>query len=128
VAEVPCAEPLVLVVDDDGDMRTYICQCLRPLTSRVLEAADGLEALSLAALHEDLVLVIADVVMPRLDGRALAERLRHTPALAGLPVLFVTGSAGPAQDQRGPVLRKPFSAATLRAHVGPLLGPEYSRA
>ena len=109
----------VLVADDDADMRRYVAGCLvGPV--RILEASDGLDALRLArALTPDLV--IADVVMPGLDGHALCEALHAGAATAAIPVLIVSGETrGPPGCADG-FLSKPFNAACLRAAVGRLL-------
>lgn len=117
------SDPLVLVVDDDDGMRAYIRQCLRPLTRHVIEATDGLAALEAArrAAGEGLALVVADVVMPGIDGALLCEALRAEPATRDLPVLLVTGSARRPERLSAAVLRKPFNSTTLRAQVEQLL-------
>jgi len=107
----------VLVVDDDAEVRSYLRTCLKPLTRHILEASDGEEALRLARSTSDLALVIADVIMPRMDGLALRDALRADPRLAHVPVLLITGDATLA----GEILKKPFNARTLRARIAPLL-------
>ena len=110
-------KPLVLVVDDDAGIRAYLRRCLHPITQRVLEAADGTEALAVArlAVKEDLALVILDLTMPRMDGLELHAVLRTDPVFDPIPVLFVSGE--PARIPEGTLLLKPFNARTLRAAV-----------
>ena len=70
--------PTVLIADDDLDMRLYLRSCLEslgPRIARVIEAADGLTALRFARSGVVDVL-ISDVVMPGLDGRALCDAIR----------------------------------------------------
>ena len=113
--------PAVLVVDDDPDMRGYLRRCLRSVAARVVEAVDGEEALGLVrdAGPGAFDLIIADVVMPGLDGLALRSALLAEPGLGAPTVLLVTGeSVGPAYE---PILRKPFNAGTLRQRVHALL-------
>ena len=114
---------LVLVVDDDAQMRTYIRQCLGALSVRVVEAIDGLDALTFLQTqsHDEVALIICDMVMPRLDGLALKASLAANRRWAEVPVLLITGEAVRPRD--GPVLRKPFNARKLRAVVQALLGP-----
>jgi CheY-like chemotaxis protein len=108
----------VLIVDDDADMRLYLRTCLRgmgPRIGRVLEAADGLEAL--AVIQTGAVdLVICDVVMPRLGGFGLSLAIRDDPQLRDLRVLLVSGeefsAASVAPDG---FLPKPFNASQLDA-------------
>lgn len=113
--------PRVLVVDDDAGMRAYIRECLAVLPVRVEEAPDGRHALEQiqAGPTEDLALVISDIVMPGLDGRALKAALQADPRWSGVPVLLISGEAVRVRD--GPVLRKPFNARRLRAAVQALL-------
>ena len=113
--------PTILVVDDDTDMRSYLRRCLRSLTDRVVEAVDGAEALALVreAGPGAFDLIIADVVMPRLDGLTLRRTLSDAPALGAPAVLLVTGEVPHPHDE--PILRKPFNQATLRDRVAGLL-------
>lgn len=114
----------VLIVDDDTDMRLYLRSCLRglgPRIGRVLEAADGLEAL--AVVQTGLVdLVICDVVMPRLGGYGLSRAIRDDPKLCDLRVLLVSGEAiSVASVAPDGVLAKPFNAGQLEAALVELL-------
>jgi CheY-like chemotaxis protein len=109
------------VVEDDAEMRAYVCDCLRPLALRLVEASDGQDALEqiVGGLGDDLALVVTDLYMPRIDGRALRERLHADRRWASLPVLLITGEAARTRD--GPALRKPFNARSLQAAVQGLL-------
>ncbi|HMB89938.1 MAG TPA: response regulator [Rhodothermales bacterium] len=111
--------PLVLVVDDEEEVCLYLRMCLKPLTRRVLEAADGREALSLLQTTPGIRLVISDVVMPHMDGIALKAAIRVDPVLRAIPVLLISGEVTHPRD--GPVLRKPFNARALRDAVKALL-------
>ncbi|MFD0689124.1 response regulator [Actinomadura fibrosa] len=112
----------VLVVDDDQDMRDYLTRLLAP-TWRVTTASDGAQALALAR-HERPDLVLADVMMPGLDGFALLRTVRSVPDLAALPVILLTARAGEATAVEGLLagaddyIVKPFSARELVARVG----------
>jgi CheY-like chemotaxis protein len=116
----------IVVVDDDPDMRLYLQGCLQGLGgagSRVLEAADGQEALRLVR-GTDVDLVISDVILPHLDGRSLLAAIRSDPALRHLPVLLVSGQeqAIPPESPKDAWLSKPFNARQLLAAVRRLLG------
>lgn len=111
----------VLVADDNADMRDY----LRRLLSehwRVDLARDGREALA-RARAERPALVLADVMMPELDGFALLEAVRADPELAFTPVILVTARAGEESVLEGlaagadDYLVKPFSPRELVARV-----------
>lgn len=114
---------LVLVVDDDAEMRAYIRECLAVLPVRVEEAGDGLDALKQLQANppEAFVLVITDLVLHGVDGLALKAMLQDNPRWSHVPVLLITGEAG--HSRNGPVLYKPFNARKLLAAVKTLLKP-----
>ena len=114
----PASEPLVLIVDDDAGIRSYLRRCLGPITHRVYEAADGVEALAVARA-ESVDLIVTDVVMPRMDGFEFHAVLRADPTFAAIPVLFVSGELTSVPE--GTLLQKPFNARTLRAAVHAVL-------
>jgi len=81
---------LVLVADDNDLIRKAIVETLTLLNYRTLQAADGAEALRLfEEHHQELRLVILDMVMPRVSGREVARRMRLLSPF--LPVMFATG-------------------------------------
>jgi len=86
---------LVLVVDDDPRIRSYIKVVLQAADLQVLEAGDGLEALAVFHVWRDRIdLVITDIRMPGMSGPDLAISLRSLrPAI---PVLFVSGDSTPS--------------------------------
>jgi PAS domain S-box-containing protein len=116
----------LLLVEDDASIRRLAGHVLRRQGFDVLEAADGVEALDLLSKDDAPVrLLVTDVVMPHMDGPALAAELRRRqPAL---PVLFFSGyherelwSRG-APAQASTFLTKPFSPARLLHEVQRLL-------
>jgi len=80
----------VLVVDDDEDLRMAIYEALSP-QYRVILAADGLDGYEKAHEHPSPDLIIVDISMPRLDGLAMARRIRETEALRRIPIVFMSG-------------------------------------
>lgn len=66
----------VLVVDDSQTSRRYLCDLLKIHRYKVLEAADGVEALKVLEKNGDISLVITDYDMPNMDGFQLAEQIR----------------------------------------------------
>ena len=117
--------PALLVVDDSEDMRTFIRDHFAD-RFRVLEAADGLEALALARTQLPDV-IISDVMMPRLDGRALVRALRADPETDYLAVILLTAQAESEQRIAGleggadDYLGKPFEMRELDARVHNLI-------
>jgi PAS domain S-box-containing protein len=113
--------PLVLVADDNADMRQYLFRLLAE-RYRVRTVADGEAAL--AAVREQLPrLVLTDVMMPRLDGFGLLRELRADPRMRDLPVIMLSARAGEESRVEGlqagadDYLIKPFSARELLARV-----------
>ena len=117
---------LVLIVDDNADMRTYLERMLGEHWD-VASAGDGFEALeAIGRRRPDLV--VTDVMMPRVDGFALLEALRADPRTRELPVLMLSARAGEESSLEGlgrgadDYLTKPFSAQELIARVTANLG------
>jgi CheY-like chemotaxis protein len=79
----------VLVADDEADVRGLYVGLLREAGARVVEARDGAQALELA-LGDRPDLILADIVMPRLDGLGLCAAVRREPALDGVPVVLLS--------------------------------------
>lgn len=80
----------ILVVDDDRDQILLLSRFLESHGCEIYSSGDGLQALDLLA-RQPVDLVIADVVMPVVDGIALLETLRADPKHKNLPVILVTG-------------------------------------
>jgi len=120
-------DSVVLLVEDDASVRDLARRVLVQDRYEVLEAEDGIAALKLWDVHHDRIdLVVTDVVMPRMSGRALVDRLRTLRP--GLPALFMSGYTGDAvalhgiTEGRDPFLGKPFSTESFSAKVRDLLG------
>jgi CheY-like chemotaxis protein/phosphoribosyl 1,2-cyclic phosphodiesterase len=113
---------LVLVVDDDEDLRILAGKALVRAGHRVLEAEGGLEGLALIASHRP-DLVVLDLSMPDIDGFEVLRRLRSTEAGRSLPVIVLTAH-GDEESARGSFelgavdfLAKPFTPPQLDARV-----------
>ncbi len=119
--------PTVLVVDDNDDMRAYICGHLLS-DYRVIEAQDGVEAEAVA--NKQLPdLIITDLMMPKRDGLAFVESLKTSEnnKLANTPVIMLTAKASLDDRLSGLLaavddyLTKPFDARELKLRVSNLL-------
>ncbi|WAC74805.1 ATP-binding protein [Roseateles sp. SL47] len=115
----------ILVVEDEESVRRSSVEALSELGYRVLEANGGELALKLIDAHPDIALVFADVVMPGMNGRKLADEVRkRRPALK---VLFTTGYTRNAVVHNGvldagvELLGKPFTLDELAARVRAVL-------
>ena len=116
----------LLLAEDEPQVRVLLARALRERGYTVMAAADGEAALSMARRHEGSIdLLVTDVVMPRLGGRALAASLRAMRP--GTPVLYVSGHPeGPGFSQAlaepwTGYVAKPFSADDLLRKVRELL-------
>src|SRR5262249_25540845 len=114
--------PCVLVADDDPDMRQYLVRLLAS-SYDVEEATDGRVALA-AVRRRPPDLVLADVMMPVLDGFGLVGELRADATTRTVPVVLLSQRAGGESRVDGlaagadDYLVKPFSARELLARVG----------
>ena len=112
----------VLLVEDEDAVRRLMAQVLQQNGYRVLEAADGEEALLLFGAHEPAIgLVLTDMVMPRMGGHELARRIRARRP--GLPIICISGYTDEALHQTGALepgmlfLQKPLLPDPLAAKV-----------
>ncbi|MEW6556686.1 MAG: response regulator [Elusimicrobiota bacterium] len=79
----------ILIVDDCPETRELIRFTLTQQNYEVIEAGDGEEALTkISAEHPDLI--ILDIIMPRLDGYTLAEKLKENKKIAKIPIIIST--------------------------------------
>lgn len=105
----------VLVADDDKGIAEVVARVLEEEGYAVAIAYDGEAALAVARRDRPAV-IIADIVMPRLDGIALAKRVAELPG-PPLPVILMSGHRGTAPDPELPYLPKPFDLEMLLAMV-----------
>jgi two-component system cell cycle response regulator len=113
----------ILLAEDSMVIRAVVRSQLEDEGYRVIEAADGENALTqCAATRPDAVLL--DIEMPGLDGHEVLARLKADPSVADIPVVFLTGRTGTVDMVQGlragahDYLKKPFEQAELIARVG----------
>jgi CheY-like chemotaxis protein len=123
-AESARGSETILLVEDEAPIRTLLARHLRGQGYAVLEAEDGLSALRVSADHGDLFhILVTDVVMPRMNGTELHDRLRER--MPNLKVLFISGhkrdviSSHLTQDVE--LMTKPFTGQALAARVRAIL-------
>lgn len=119
--------PRVLVVDDDEVIRELISMNFELEGFEVTTAADGEQALAAVAAAPPDVITL-DVMMPRLSGLEVADRLRSNPATAGVRIILVSARAQETDLARGEGLgvdayvTKPFEPGELIDIVRSLIG------
>ena len=107
----PDGVPVVLIADDDADIRAVLSMALEDEGYGMIEAADGQDALALA-LARTVDLIVLDLHMPQLDGQAFCEAYREGGGRA--PVLLMTAAniedtvAATATCNAAGYIRKPF--------------------
>lgn len=115
---MPSMPHTILVADDEPTLLRLMEFVLVRQGHRLLAATNGEEALALAG-REKPDLVVLDIMMPRLDGYAVAAAIRADPALAGLPIVMLTARTQDEDIARGVAvgvdtyLTKPFAPELL---------------
>lgn len=119
--EAEINEGIIVLADDNADMREYV-QRLLSHRFTVITAMDGEDAFNKVLKHHP-DLVLTDVMMPKVDGFGLLERIRKTPEVHNTPVIMLSARAGEEAKIDGlqagvdDYLIKPFSAKELLARV-----------
>jgi signal transduction histidine kinase/DNA-binding response OmpR family regulator len=125
VDNTDATHPLVLIVEDHPDMSLFIATILSD-QYRVAVAKDGEEGWS-RSLELIPDIIISDLMMPKLDGRALCENVKKHEATSHIPVIILTARADQPSKIQGletgadDYLIKPFDAHELKVRVGNLI-------
>ena len=114
----------ILVVDDESRMRKLVKDFLVKQNYEVLEAGDGSAALDLFFEHQDIALIILDVMMPKMDGWQVCKEIRN---YSKVPIIMLTAKADEKDELLGfqlgvdEYVTKPFSPKILVARVEAIL-------
>lgn len=118
---VPGSRKKILISDDNADMRRFLCRILEK-QYEVISTANGKRAWEeIQGQLPDLIL--ADIMMPEMDGIELLERVRNDQRTANIPVIFLSARAGEEEVVKGidtgadDYLVKPFSSKELLARI-----------
>ena len=112
----------IMTVDDSASLRQMVSFVLRGGGYEVIEAADGLDALS-KLNGQDLDLFLSDINMPKMDGIELTRKLRAMPQYKFVPIVLLTTESHPEKKQECKAagatawIVKPFSPDQLLAVV-----------
>ena len=119
------AEPVnrILIVDDEPDIVENIAEYFARKGYEVEMAGDGHEALERLSADSSILIVVADIRMPRLDGLELLRQIRTSMARDEIKVIFISGHGGEAEADRAlqlgafRFLGKPLKLKDLQATV-----------
>lgn len=120
------SRPLVLVVEDDRDIREALVELLATFGYLAQAANHGAEAMLFLEASAALpALIVLDLMMPVMDGYAFHERLRNNPAWAAIPVLVLSADLTARARLPGSVevLRKPAGMNEFMSAVEKLVPP-----
>ncbi|EIJ40763.1 signal transduction histidine kinase [Galbibacter orientalis DSM 19592] len=113
--------PVLLVVDDNKDIRTFIKQALKD-DYFIYEAENGQEGLELAKKYSPNI-ILTDLLMPIMDGIELCEKLKTNPATSHIPIIMITAKASQESEVEGlkngadDYIRKPFDMDALQIKI-----------
>ena len=114
----------ILVVDDENRMRKLVKDFLQRENFEVLEAGDGSEALDVFFAHQDIALIILDVMMPKMDGWQVCREIR---SYSKVPIIMLTARSDEKDELQGfelgvdEYISKPFSPKILVARIEAIL-------
>lgn len=118
-------KPLILIVEDNPEIRTFLTEALRTEYA-VISAANGSEALALLK-HKSVQLILSDVIMPVMDGFTLCEKIKTDLDFSHIPIILLTAKNALQSKIEGlesgadAYIEKPFSPGHLRAQITSLL-------
>ena len=120
-AEPESAFPILLVVEDNADIREYIANELQD-TYKILQANNGKEGLILALRYTPNI-IVSDIMMPEMDGIAMCKGIKENMNTSHIPVILLTAKDSIQDKEEGydsgadSYLTKPFSAKLLRSRI-----------
>jgi two-component system cell cycle sensor histidine kinase/response regulator CckA len=126
IADMPRGQEIILLVEDEDQVRSLVGQVLSRLGYTVLTAPDGIAAMDICrGRRRDISLLLTDIVMAQISGPQVYARVADV--IPGLAVLYMSGYAGDTVFARGvrdgevPFLQKPFTPVALARKVREVL-------
>ncbi|MDT0688767.1 two-component regulator propeller domain-containing protein [Salegentibacter sp. F188] len=118
-------KPTIMVIDDNQDVRNYICQELQ-LQYNIISASNGKAALPIA-LKENPDLIVSDIVMPQMNGIKFCRKVKNNIKLNHIPIILLTGKTDDETKLKGldigadAYLAKPFNIEILKKTIKSLV-------
>ena len=115
----------ILIVEDNEELLQMTCDALRQ-HYRIMKAHDGVEALDVLS-HQDIDIIVSDVMMPRMDGNELTRRVKQDINTSHIPIILLTAKTSVEAKLEGMesgadiYLEKPFSVKQLHLQIMSLL-------
>ncbi|MDT0685013.1 hybrid sensor histidine kinase/response regulator transcription factor [Autumnicola psychrophila] len=119
-------KPKILIIDDNQDVRNYICQELRSHYN-IISASNGKSAFPLV-LKENPDLIVSDIVMPQMNGIKFCRKVKHNIKINHIPIILLTGKTDFETKAQGldigadAYLAKPFNIEILKKTIKGLIG------
>ena len=124
--KTPSGHETILLVEDEEQIRRATVEVLNILGYQVFEAASGIQAIRLAELYKDPIhLLLTDVIMPRMNGRELAEKIKEIHPET--TILYMSGYTDDIISKHGVLeedvhfLNKPFTSSVLATTIREIL-------
>jgi signal transduction histidine kinase/ligand-binding sensor domain-containing protein/DNA-binding response OmpR family regulator len=117
--------PIMLVVDDNPEIRNYISEIFSA-QFQVFEAADGLQGYAMAEVHAPEI-ILSDIAMENMDGILLCQKIKSSPSLSHIPLVLLTGSGSDESRIKGfecgadDYITKPFDKELIVIRVKNIL-------
>lgn len=120
--------PLILVVEDDRDVRDAVIDVLRDAGYGVVWAGDGEQAIQLLRTGVRPAAILLDLMMPGMDGFQFRTEQQRDPAVAGIPVILLSATRYVERDAAAlgaaAMVAKPAATEDLLAAIERVAGPE----
>jgi signal transduction histidine kinase/ligand-binding sensor domain-containing protein/DNA-binding response OmpR family regulator len=117
--------PLVLVVEDNSDLRLFVCSILKP-NYRLIEAENGITGLK-AAFDQNPDIIISDIMMPGMQGTVLCKTLKADERTSHIPIILLTALSSVENKIEGfelgadDYITKPFNSEILTTRIANLI-------
>jgi len=120
-------KPKILIADDSSIILQLMSNLLRSINADIYKANDGLQAVEIFDREQNFDIVILDIIMPKMDGHSVCQKIRETYSIYELPILFLTSLSDSKDIVKGfevganDYLLKPFKSEELLARTKTLI-------